>query len=461
MPALPHLPPTFSAPSTCAAPTPPDAAHNPPPVAQRADGAGRCGPLRHPFPLSRPHVASAHIPLRPSKFLRLRRAQRLPRLRRCGDVLVVELSLPARQHRQKPTIAAPPAPSRARSAVRLSGARVLVCVSMRMVSIQYLRSVRACARPPSRPPTPGLLRADHVPPYASLRNSCWRSPQIFSACGGPGSAMVVVVDVSLGPCCGCHNTPPPAAPRPPLRLRIAACPRRCGTACCRWGGLAAACATVTRALLGLLLLAAPPPCCYSPAHIRRPACLSTSLCASPLRSLRMFSACGGPSETWLPMWCGGCGLAATPRLSRHWQLHAIPHTAHSPPRADPSGGLHPPLLLSTRVCQLSGALWLWIAVILIGNWQCRLRRGWQRPRLGSWQLFLCRTSRLCRQLCFGPHRPLARARRLIDGGNSGDIHVAPMPSTTHGTWDIGPMSPQDVRAKARGAMSAEFPVSPA
>ena len=111
-------------------------------------------------------------------------------------------------------------------------------------------------RPPSRRAPPALLRA-RTPARPHVRLNAARPPVDRPSARPPACRTLA------HPCYGCHNTAPPAAPRPPLRLRIAACPRRCGTVRCRWGGLAAACATVTRALLGLLLLAAPPPCCYS------------------------------------------------------------------------------------------------------------------------------------------------------------------------------------------------------
>ena len=208
-------------------------------------------------------------------------------------------------------------------------------------------------RPPSRPPTPGPLMCLPMPLCATpaeVPSKILRLRRAWQC------AMVVVVDVSWRRAADVtthlHQQlfPSPAAPED----RCLSAPMRNGTL--SEGGLATACVTVTRGLLGVSLPAAPLPRCYSPAHIRPPACLSMSLCASPLRSLRILRL-RRANGTWWPMWChgaSGCGLAATLRLSHHWLLHTIP--PHCPrPRAWSLLGARAPASPPAYVCGRCGS----------------------------------------------------------------------------------------------------------
>jgi hypothetical protein len=250
--------------------------------------------------------------------------------------------------------------------------------------MQYLRSGLCVCRPPSRPPTPGPLMCLPMPLCATpaeVPSKILRLRRAWQC------AMVVVVDVSWRRAADVtthlHQQlfPSPAAPED----RCLSAPMRNGTL--SEGGLATACVTVTRGLLGVSLPAAPLPRCYSPAHIRPPACLSMSLCASPLRSLRILRL-RRANGTWWPMWCqwmwACCHAAAVTPLAAPYD----PATLPTPTRVVPSGG--PCTSLSTCVCLRA----LWIAVILIGHGHHQTS---QEPAL-----------------CLGPHVPIARASRLTD-----------------------------------------------
>ena len=158
----------------------------------------------HAWPLC-PHPTQA-----PHKNLRLRRAQWKPRLRRCGTggcgtKLAASpcLATPAGTNTSSSTcpVARPPCctaveRSRARTRVHARGVNAVLA----------LRSVRV---PPAKPPA--HTRPPYVPPDASLCNSCGgplkNSPPAagLAVCDGGGGRC------ELAPCCGCHNTPPPAA----------------------------------------------------------------------------------------------------------------------------------------------------------------------------------------------------------------------------------------------------------
>ena len=197
-------------------------------------------------------------------------------------------------------------------------------------------------RPPSRPPTPGPLMCLPMPLCATpaeVPSKILRLRRAWQC------AMVVVVDVSWRRAADVtthlHQQlfPSPAAPED----RCLSAPMRNGTL--SEGGLATACVTVTRGLLGVSLPAAPLPRCYSPAHIRPPACLSMSLCASPLRSLRMTPPAAGQQNVVADVVPVDVGLL--PRCGCHTTGCSIRsrHTAHAHARGPFWGPVHQPLHL--------------------------------------------------------------------------------------------------------------------
>ena len=193
------------------------------------------------------------------------------------------------------------------------------------------------------------------------------------------------------------------------------------------GGLATACVTVTRGLLGVSLPAAPLPRCYSPAHIRPPACLSMSLCASPLRSLRMTPPAAGQQNVVADVVPVDVGLL--PRCGCHTTGCSIRsrHTAHAHARGPFWGPVHQPLHLRLSAGAVD------IAVILIGHGHPLLAKPPQEPAV-----------------CLGPHMPTARAGRLTDSPTA-PATAAIYSSHSQYTWGTGTGTPGDLRAKACGA----------
>ena len=166
--------------------------------------------LRRPFPLSRPRVAS--LPTSNSGPSKKISACGGPSgsLRRCGTggcgtKLAASpcLATPAGTNTSSSTC--PVARPLCCTAVERSRARTRVH-ARGVNAVLALRSVRV---PPAKPPA--HTRPPYVPPDASLCNSCGgplkNSPPAagLAVCDGGGGRC------ELAPCCGCHNTPPPAA----------------------------------------------------------------------------------------------------------------------------------------------------------------------------------------------------------------------------------------------------------